>query len=187
MYLNEELALEKEEVELVNKIAKEENISDCYTHLLPYAVYTEEDEEGGESREVYRKMGIEHLVLSPELTLPKARDIGGGLITYGRIPLMITERCFIKENFGCEKCNSCSLVDRKGEKFPLMRDRDHRNLILNSVPTYMGDRGEELSSHRLYSHHLIFTVEGGEEITNILRCHKDGVALPKRVRRVGRR
>ena len=141
----------------------------------------------GESREVYRKMGIEHLVLSPELTLPKARDIGGGLITYGRIPLMITERCFIKENFGCEKCNSCSLVDRKGEKFPLMRERDHRNLILNSVPTYMGDRGEELSSHRLYSHHLIFTVEGGEEITNILRCHKDGVALPKRVRRVGRR
>ena len=140
-----------------------------------------------ESREVYRKMGVEHLILSPELTLPKARDIGGGLITYGRIPLMITERCFIKENFGCEKCNSCSLVDRKGEKFPLMREADHRNLVLNSVPTYMGDRGEELSSHRLYSHHLIFTVEGGEEIRNILSSHREGRPLPKRVRRVGRR
>ena len=34
-------------------LKQEENISDCYTHLLPYAVYTEEDEAGGESREVY--------------------------------------------------------------------------------------------------------------------------------------
>lgn len=140
-----------------------------------------------ESALVYRRLGAEHLILSPELTLPKARDIGGGLITYGRIPLMITERCFISESFGCEKCSKAALTDRKGERFPLMRQWEHRNIILNSVPTYMGDRREELNSHRLRSCHLIFTVEGGEEIASVLRAHYEGAALPRRVRRVGRR
>ncbi len=141
----------------------------------------------GESADIYRRMGIEHLILSPELTLPKARDIGGGLITYGRIPLMITERCFIRENFGCKNCASACLTDRKGEKFPIMREEGHRNLILNSLPTYMGDRRDELSSNRLTSTHLIFTVEGGEEICNILKSHNEGASLVGRVRRIGRR
>ena len=141
----------------------------------------------GESARVYREMGVWHLILSPELTLPKARDIGGGLITYGRIPLMITERCFIKDSVGCDKCKKAFLTDRRGEKFPMMRQWEHRNIILNSVPTYMGDRADELRAHRLFSHHMIFTTEGGEEICSVIRAHKVGAALSERVRRVGRR
>ena len=140
-----------------------------------------------ESAIAYREMGVCHLILSPELTLPKARDIGGGVITYGRLPLMITERCFIGENFGCENCGKACLTDRKGEKFPMMREFKHRNLIFNSLPTYMGDRREELSSHRLSSHHLLFTNERGREICSILKAYKNGDALSFRVRRIGRR
>ena len=140
-----------------------------------------------ESREVYHRMGVEHMILSPELTLPKARDIGGGIISYGRIPLMVTERCFISENFGCEKCNKANLTDRKGEKFPMMREAEHRNLILNSVPTYMGDRKDELESYKLRSYHMIFTVEGEAEVVSVLSAHLDGAPLSRKVRRVGRR
>jgi putative protease len=100
---------------------------------------------------------------------------------------MITERCFISENFGCDKCGKSALVDRKGEKFPMMREFSHRNLIFNSIPTYMGDRREELKAHRLGSHHLLFTVERGREICSVLRAHRSGDELPIRVRRVGRR
>ena len=141
-----------------------------------------------ESAATYRKMGVSHLILSPELTLPKARDVGGGIITYGRVPLMITERCFMEENFGCRSCSSCSLTDRKGEKFPMMREYPHRNIIFNSVPTYMGDRVRELSEYRLGSHHLLFTVESPKQIVEILRLHRGGLPLgTERVRRVGRR
>ena len=63
------------------------------------------------AREAYAKLGIEDTLLSAELTLPMARDVGGGAIVYGRIPLMLTERCFMKENFGCDKCGKCSLTD----------------------------------------------------------------------------
>ena len=140
-----------------------------------------------ETAATYQEMGLSHLILSPELTLPKARDIGGGLITYGRIPLMITERCFICENFGCKNCESATLIDRKGEKFPIRRESDHRNIIFNSLPTYMGDKRDELRQYRIFSHHLLFTTEGGEEIIRILESHRKGQKLPSAVRRVGRR
>ena len=84
-----------------------------------------------------------------------ARDIGGGEIVYGKIPLMITERCFIKENFGCEKCNKAALEDRTGAKFPLMREYGHRNILLNSRPTYMGDKKKELKAHGILHEHFI--------------------------------
>ncbi len=140
-----------------------------------------------ESRLAYEKMGVDRLILSPELTLPKARDIGGSLITYGRIPLMITERCFISENFGCDSCNKCSLTDRKGEKFPMMREFTHRNIIFNSVPTYMGDRPGELCSYRIESEHFIFSAESGREIISVLDAISGQGSLPRKVRRIGRR
>ena len=141
----------------------------------------------GESARIYHNLGVEHLILSPELTLPQARDIGGGLITYGRIPLMVTERCFIGENFGCDKCNKAALTDRKGEKFPMMRLWQHRNIIFNSIPTYMGDRQSELRKHRIESEHLIFSTESAREILNVLGAIAEGTPLSDRVRRVGRR
>ena len=141
----------------------------------------------GESRAAYEKMGVERLILSPELTLPQARDVGGSLITYGRIPLMITERCCISENFGCEACNKSALTDRKGEKFPMMRELSHRNVIFNSTPTYMGDRKDELSLYRIESEHLIFSVESPREAICVIGAHHHGLNLSRNVRRIGRR
>ena len=140
-----------------------------------------------ESRELYREMGVRDAVLSPELTLPKARDASGSVITYGRIPLMITERCFISENFGCNNCNKAMLTDRRGEKFPMMREFEHRNLIFNSVPTYLGDKRRELSENRISARHLLFTVESAAEIAEVIRAHNSGLPLNSHVRRAGRR
>lgn len=139
------------------------------------------------TREEYAKLGIESIILSPELTLPMARDIGGSVIVYGRIPLMLTERCFIKDNFGCDKCSNASLTDRTGAKFPMIREYEHRNVILNSTPTYMGDKAEELRSARLFSHHFIFTVESAKEVSEILSAYKKKKPLSCPVRRMGKR
>jgi len=139
------------------------------------------------TREEYAKLGIESIILSPELTLPMARDISGSVIVYGRIPLMLTERCFIKDNFGCDKCSNASLTDRTGAKFPMIREYEHRNVILNSTPTYMGDKAEELRSARLFSHHFIFTVESAKEVSEILSAYKKKKPLTCPVRRMGKR
>ncbi|MBQ7374590.1 MAG: U32 family peptidase [Clostridia bacterium] len=139
------------------------------------------------TRDVYTVLGAEEVIISPELTLPQARDIGGFTIHMGRIPLMLTERCFIKENFGCERCGKASLQDRMGERFPLMREFDHRNLILNSRLTYMGDKKNELAAARLTRGHFIFSVESGDEIVDLLSAYYESKPLPFEVRRLGRR
>ncbi len=134
------------------------------------------------------EMGVSNIILSPEITLPQARDIGGSVIVYGRIPLMITERCFMKDNGGCGRCSKLSLEDRKGEKFPMIREFDHRSLILNSKITYMGDKRQLLDKNRISSYHFIFSTENEEKIKNALLSFKQGKALSTSdVRRVGRR
>ena len=139
------------------------------------------------ARAYYKDRGISYAILSPELTLPQARDIGGGEIVYGRIPLMLTERCFIKENFGCGECGKAALTDRTGARFPMMREWKHRNLILNSRPTYMGDRKEELARAGISHAHLIFSVESAEEIARVLDAYFSGASLGTEVRRIGKR
>ncbi len=136
---------------------------------------------------VYESEGISDIILSPELTVGQAASVGGRLITYGRIPLMLTERCFIKDNFGCEKCGKCSLTDRRGVKFPIMREYGHRNLILNSAVTYMGDKRGEISA---FEHqHFIFSTETSAEIASVIRAFDKGEKFPLSVpfRRIGKR
>lgn len=137
------------------------------------------------SAELYRSLGARDIVLSPELTLPMARDIGGGVITLGRIPLMLTERCFIKENFGCAKCGSTALKDRTGATFPMMREWEHRNVILNSAHTYMGDKKEELAKNRIAHTHMILSSEGAREAKMLLSSYCKGEGLKAPHRRIG--
>ena len=134
------------------------------------------------------EMGASHIILSPEITLPQARDIGGGVIVYGRIPLMITERCFMKDNGGCSRCSNLSLEDRMGEKFPMIREFNHRSLILNSKITYMGDKRQLLDKNRIASYHFIFSTEKEDKIKTALLSFEHGKPLSSSdVRRVGRR
>ncbi|MBQ9071467.1 MAG: U32 family peptidase [Clostridia bacterium] len=139
------------------------------------------------TREFYASVGVCDVILSPELTLPQARDVGGIVITLGRIPLMITERCFTKENFGCESCGKAALTDRKGAKFPLLREYSHRNVIFNSSPTYMGDKKAELKAARINKTHFIFSSESASEALELLSLYKLGKALALPHRRVGKR
>ena len=134
-----------------------------------------------------REAGVERSLLSPELTLPMARDIGGGVIVQGRMPLMITERCFISENFGCDKCASAVLTDRYGEKFPIMRCYRHRNQIFNSQYTYMGDKVRELDAAGVFHRHFIFSTERADEAKKMMDSYKKGEQRNAKTRRIGRR
>ncbi len=129
-------------------------------------------------------LGVSHSLCSLELTAPRAKGVGGVLV-YGRAPLMLTERCFVKENAGCSACGSFAFTDRRGMRFPVMREYEHRNLIFNSIPTYMGDKEGELSRGRLSHRHFIFSTESAREIRGILEAYRAGAPLDMQVRRIG--
>jgi len=138
------------------------------------------------TREALFDMGVFELILSPEISLPMARDIGGGAIVLGRIPLMLTERCFIKENFGCSKCGSAALCDRTGAKFPILKEYGHRNVIFNSKITYMGDKMRELDSAGIGIRHFIFSVESASEVSSLIGAYRRGESIGC-ARRIGKR
>ena len=128
--------------------------------------------------------GVEDICLSPELTAPRISDLYGRVISYGRIPLMLTERCFIRENFGCDACGRAALTDRRGVRFPLLREYRHRNLILNSLPTYLADRPAILHAAGDPNECYLFTTESRKEITAVLAAVRSARPLPFAVRRL---
>jgi len=135
------------------------------------------------TKERLAEYGIQDAVLSPELTLPQARDIGGRVVLYGRLPLMLLERCVMREKDGCDACGKQPLVDRTGAKFPLLRTYPHRNLLFNAHPTYMGDKLDALTASGLFDYHYIFTAETPKEIENVVYSVHFKYALKGQVKR----
>ena len=136
--------------------------------------------------------GFADALLSPELTIPQIRDIGGACdaIVYGRIPLMLLEKCAGREVGSCELCNAGKnqLTDRRGEKFPIFRlespANSHRNILLNSRPTAMSDRQGELRAAGLAGGHYLFSTEAPAEIDHVIEAYQKGLPLGERVRRI---
>ena len=142
----------------------------------------------GASSAVCAENGFEDVILSPELTLPQMRDIKGRslAVVYGRLPLMVTEKCVGKEIADCDICKrgKAELVDRKGARFPVFNDGYHRSLIFNSVPIYMADKMRDIESKGIIMHHYIFTTETQNEVRAIINAYKKGTPPSVSVRRI---
>lgn len=141
-----------------------------------------------EAAALWETQKIERLILSPELTLPQMRDVGGATsaIVYGRVPLMVTEKCVGKEISDCKQCEqgNVMLTDRRRVSFPVLREWEHRSLIVNSVPIWMADRADVLARHKLSAHHFIFTVESKREIAEVIRAYQKQLPPKGEVRRI---
>ncbi len=142
-----------------------------------------------ESVQTLLDMGFAHVILSPELTLPQIRDIGGATdaVIYGRIPLMTLEKCVGREVGSCAGCEEGknALIDRRGERFSVLREgASHRSLVINSRPTVMSDRGDALRAAKIAGGHFIFTTEEKSEISRIIKDYQNGTAPTGACRRI---
>ncbi len=125
---------------------------------------------------IAEQSGLADAVLLPELSVAQMRDIGGETLAcvYGRVPLMVTEKCVGKEIGDCSACESGSLklTDRRGVVFPVARTFRHRSVIFNSVPIYMADKSAELDRAGISMRHFIFTVETASEVVQVINAYK---------------
>ena len=107
-----------------------------------------------------------------ELRLSQIRDmqkpINTEVIAYGRLPLMVSDQCIIKNSAGqCNCQNAVSLSDRTGQLFPVVKEFGCRNVILNAHKLFLGDRRSDLERCGLWGIRLMFTNEGPEECVRI--------------------
>ena len=126
-----------------------------------------------ETLSVLSDLGLKSATLSFELRLAEVRDlskpIDTELIVYGRLPLMITENCIVKNSSGVCTCDSFfGLTDKEGAVFPIMPEFGCRNILLNSKKLFMADKQYATSAVGLWAERLNFTTENALECVAVM-------------------
>ncbi len=119
-----------------------------------------------------------HLIsacLSFEMTLPQIRDVSKAvpceILSYGRLPLMVTENCLIRGRTGKCTCHlsAVKLTDKTGAEFPVIRDGNScRSVLLNGKKLSWLDRQEDLARLGLWANRMYFTTENAREVDQII-------------------
>lgn len=130
------------------------------------------------SLDEFARLGFTDAILSTELKLAQCASLGGklprGVFVYGRLPLMQTRNCPVKNGTTCDKCRKHGfLTDRLGMTFPV-ECTPFASTLLNSVPIVESDKREqfEFADFSL----LWFTTETKDECEKILESYRRGDA-----------
>ena len=129
-----------------------------------------------------RAQGMDSQLLSFEMTLPQIRDISKAVpsevLIYGRLPLMLTENCIIKNRTGVCSCDTSApvkLTDRTGEEFPVVKDPGTcRSVVLNGRKLYLLDKKDVFRGMGIWALRMQFTTENPGEIDTILYEYRTG-------------
>ncbi len=126
------------------------------------------------------ELGAKDSLVSCEAQISEISRFGGiiprGAIIYGKIPLMMTRNCPVKNKLTCGECQQKSfLVDRMGIEFPVIC-KNGASYILNSRPLWVADK---LSEFKNLDYGLIyFTNETRDECKNIISDVLNGSEPP---------
>lgn len=120
-----------------------------------------------------KKLGFRTVTASFELKFAQIRDLAKPLdveaVLYGRLPLMVTENCIIRNRTGhCACQNQCQLVDRTGARFPVVKAPGCRNEILNSKKLFLADKAADYAKLGLWAGRLLFTTENALECAQVM-------------------
>ena len=125
------------------------------------------------------RLGFASATASFECRLSQVRDLSKeldtSLIVYGRLPLMLTENCILKNRGkGCH-CQDTpqSLRDRKGEEFPVERAWGCRNELFNAKTLWLADKDDWKKAGLRYAR-LAFLREDAKTCARILRAYRSG-------------
>ena len=122
-----------------------------------------------------KNLGAGDSLLSCEISLSDASGLSGGIprgiMAYGRIPLMLTRNCPVKNRLNCADCGAkSSLVDRMGVRFPVVC-KNGASFILNSRPLWMADKKNELRNIDFGL--LYFTNEEKNECERVIEAYNN--------------
>ena len=121
------------------------------------------------------ELGVSEMIASTELRISDINKLNAqiplGICAYGRIPLMLTRNCPIRNGMDCKSCGKKqSLTDRKGIQFPVVCTNGSAE-ILNSCPIYLADKREDFRG--LDSVLLYFTTETKNKVDIILKNYEN--------------
>ena len=137
-----------------------------------------------ESLVVLRNLRLKSAALSFEMKLSEIRQmpkpLDTELIVYGRLPLMITESCIIKNCTGVCACDNFSgLRDEEGALYPVLPELGCRNVVYSPNKLFMADQRRATSNLGLWAERLMFTTENAVECAAVAKRYAgDGTFEP---------
>lgn len=126
------------------------------------------------SLDVLKNAGLLSATASFELRVAQIKDLAKSIdtemIVYGRLPLMVSDQCIIRESAGRCACQTPGqLADRMGSVFPVVKEYGCRNVIYNAHKLYLADKKEDLYSAGLWGLRMMFTTESGRECAEVAK------------------
>lgn len=95
------------------------------------------------------------------------------MIVYGRVPVMVTERCLIRASAGRCSCTTPSAMsDPFGNTYPVEREPGCRNVIFDSKKIFLADRPEAFLGVGLWGVRLLFTTENARECASVAKRYR---------------
>lgn len=121
------------------------------------------------------------ITLSPELSLSEISFITAHtsapceVVCYGKQPVMVSRACLIRGATGkCDCRRPLRLTDKLGAEFTVFGDKMfHLNTVVNSRPTFMADKVDELLKSGVSGLRLCFTDETANEAEDIISMYKN--------------
>ena len=125
--------------------------------------------------EAAARAGLLSVTASFELSLAQIKELSRAseleLIGYGRLPVMLTERCIIEASARRCVCRSgANLSDSFGRVMPVLREYVCRNAVYGPEKVFMADRAAELLAAGVSRFRLLFTNEGARECVEVTKA-----------------
>ena len=126
------------------------------------------------------RLGFASAAVSFESKLAQIRDLSKPLDTellvYGRLPLMLTENCILKnrgKGCHCEESPQ-SLRDRKGEDFPVEKAWGCRNELFNAKILWLADKKADWQRTGVTYARLSFLRESAKTCARVFAAYRTG-------------
>ncbi|MCL2247640.1 MAG: U32 family peptidase [Oscillospiraceae bacterium] len=122
-------------------------------------------------------LGLKSATISFEMPLTEIRTLVKSLdlelITYGRLPLMYTENCIVRNCTEACTCDSFTgIVGKQGAQYPVIAEFGCRNVLLSPKKLFMADKYKSFSSLGLWAQRLSFTTENAIECVAVTKRYK---------------
>ena len=90
------------------------------------------------------------------------------MIVYGRVPVMITEKCVIRASSGrCSCATPSGMSDPFGNVWPVEKESNCRNVIYDRCKLFLADKSTVYSQAGLWGIRLLFTTESARECAEV--------------------
>jgi len=95
------------------------------------------------------------------------------MIVYGRMPVMVTDQCIIRNSSGRCSCGTpTNMGDEFGNIYPVEKEFGCRNVVYDAKKLFLADRQSVYADTGLWAIRLLFSTESARECADVVKRYR---------------